>query len=130
MESYHCINSRVMEFRMFLSSPGSVCTAPYEIFHSVVRNFLINVILHLGMLFNRQIQYRDTYVMYISTCILWKMGRHLIGKYLPYALKYNARVLFFFTFFLVRVINKSALYMGELYISLIFFVGLDSFKSL
>ena len=25
MESYHCMNSKVMEFRMFLSSPGSMC---------------------------------------------------------------------------------------------------------
>ena len=25
MESYHCMNSRVMEFLMFLNSPGSVC---------------------------------------------------------------------------------------------------------
>ena len=29
MESYLCINSRVMEFRMFFSSPGSVCTAAH-----------------------------------------------------------------------------------------------------
>ena len=28
MKSYLCMNSRVMEFRMFLSSPGSVCVAP------------------------------------------------------------------------------------------------------
>ena len=27
MESYLCMNSRLMEFRMFLSSPGSVCGA-------------------------------------------------------------------------------------------------------
>ena len=32
MESYLCMNSRVMEFRMFLSSPGSVCgTAVAEV---------------------------------------------------------------------------------------------------
>ena len=30
MESYHCMNSRVMEFRMFLSSPGSVCVVDYS----------------------------------------------------------------------------------------------------